>query len=265
MRTGKGPKASRTNRIHESIEDQPDLRQRFAQMGLREKELLQLRYLFDPTYPRIWDMICMLSEEAARDFVARLNLLIKDWDVSDARNRARIEVRMEDTITDFDRKLAEYNHAIAARDAGGQIVSFSDVVASEPAAIATRRVTLPVLGRAAAGVPKDMVQLEGEELQAADDHTIQPGDFIVVADGDSMSECGIHDGDYCVIHHTPEVDNGQIALVAIGDGSTIKRFYRDNGDVRLEPCSPDYPAQHYGPQDDVRVLGRFIKVVTPEA
>ncbi|MEN6596031.1 MAG: S24 family peptidase, partial [Clostridiaceae bacterium] len=128
-------------------------------------------------------------------------------------------------------------------------------------------VTLPVLGRAAAGEPKGMVELSGEELLARNDqdHIIQPGDFIVIADGDSMVDCGIHDGDYCVFHHTPTVENGQIALVAVGDGSTIKRFYKEETGFRLVACNPNHPDQNYPPDADVRVLGHFIKAIQPEA
>lgn len=266
LRTGEGTMENRVDRIREYVSDAPDLRQRLLQMEFREKQLEQLRYLFAPTYPRIWDMLKLLSEDTALDFVARLNLLIKEWDESDVKARARIEVRMEDMVTDFPAKITAYQRYIKKRFDDGAVIPFSAVTTTEAEGEPTR-VTLPVLGRAAAGEPKGMIELSGEELLARNDHDhiIQPGDFIVIADGDSMIDCGIHDGDYCVIHQTPEVENGQIALIAVGDGSTIKRFYKVETGFRLVACNAAYPDQHYPPDADVRVLGHFIKAIQPEA
>lgn len=265
IKTGEGSKEILADRIREFVNDEPDLRQRLTQMEFREQQLEQLRYLFAPTYPRIWDMLKLLSEDSSLDFVARLNLLIKEWDQSDVRYRARIEVRMEDMIVDFPAKLSAYQRYVNRRKDEGAVVPFNEVAATEAEA-APVRVMLPVIGRAAAGAPKSMISLEGEELRTNGDvaHDIRPGDFIVIADGDSMVDCGIHDGDHCVIHQTPTVENGQIALVAIDDGSTIKRFYKDDDGYRLVPCSADHEEQHYPPDAPIRVLGKFVKVILPD-
>mgnify|MGYP000959726215 CR=1 FL=1 len=265
LRTGEGSMESRTDRIREFVIEEPDLRQRLTQMEYREQQLEQLRYLFAPTYPRIWDMLKLLSDGSASDFVARLNLLIKEWDLSDIKSRARIEVRMEDMIIDFPDKISAYHRFMSKRTDKGSVVPFDEIAVSE-APSAPARVMLPVLGRAAAGAPKSMISLEGEELRTNGDvaHDIRPGDFIVIADGDSMVDCGIHDGDHCVIHQTPEVSNGQIALVAVDDGSTIKRFYKERDGFRLVPCSADHAEQHYPPDAPIRVLGKFVKVIQPD-
>jgi len=265
IKTGEGSKEILADRIREYVIEEPDLRQRLTQMEYREQQLEQLRYLFAPTYPRIWDMLKLLSEDSSFDFVARLNLLIKEWDQSDVRYRARIEVRMEDMIVDFPAKLSAYQRYVNRRKDEGAVVPFNEIAASETPS-APARVILPVIGRAAAGAPKTMISLEGEELRTNGDvaHDIRPGDFIVIADGDSMVECGIHDGDHCVIHQTPEVANGQIALVAVDDGSTIKRFYMDDNGFRLVPCSADHAEQHYPPDAPIRVLGKFVKVIQPD-
>jgi repressor LexA len=265
IKTGEGIKESRIDRIREYVNEEPDLRQRLTQMEFREQQLEQLRFLFAPTYPRIWDMLKLLSEDSSHDFVARLNLLIKEWDQSDVKNRARIEVRMEDMIVDFSVKITAYQRYISKRKDDGAVVPF-DVIVDNEASAPPARVTLPVMGRAAAGAPKSMVDLEGEDLFTNGDeaHMIRPGDFIVIADGDSMIECGIHDGNHCVIHQTPEVGNGQIALVAIDDGSTIKKFYKEKDGFRLVPCNPEFEEQRYPSDAPIRVLGKFVKVIHPE-
>lgn len=263
--SGIGSMENAADLIREHIADEPALRRYLLRMEFREQQLEQLRYLFAPTYPRIWDMLKLLSGDSSLDFVARLNLLIKEWDQSDVKNRARMEVRMEDMVVDFPAKISAYQRYVNKRKDEGAVVPFVEIAATETAA-APLRVMLPVIGRAAAGAPKTMISLEGEELRTNGDvaHDIRPGDFIVIADGDSMVDCGIQDGDHCVIHQTPEVANGQIALVAVEDGSTIKRFYKERDGFRLVPCSADHEEQHYPSDAPIRVLGKFVKVIQPD-
>ena len=267
LRTGEGVKEDSTFRLREAVKEQPDLNRHIDKLVIGKGSRDQLAYLFGATYPQPHALLNMLSQSDAQDFLARLNLLIKEWDDSrgNTRKRARIEVRIEDAIEDFSIKLNEFNKKKRLQD--DTVISFSEMLNEDEEDTELRRITLPVLGRAAAGAPKDMIELEGDELIARndEDHIVSPGDFVVIADGDSMVDAGIHDGDYCVIHQTPDVENGQIALVAVGDGSTIKRFYKDDDGVRLVPCNDQYKAQHYPPNASIRVLGHFIKAIPPEA
>lgn len=119
---------------------------------------------------------------------------------------------------------------------------------------------LPVVGRSAAGLPILMIETQDDAVSADDDTQARPGDFIVIAVGDSMVDAGISDGDRCIIRPQVPVENGQIALVSVDDGSTIKRFYKDDNGVRLVPCNDAYPVQHYGMDAPIRILGRFVAV-----
>ena len=120
---------------------------------------------------------------------------------------------------------------------------------------------LPVMGRSAAGMPIEMVSIPNEPITINGEAQVKVGDFIVIAVGDSMIEAGIHDGDQCVIRPQDQVENGEIALIAVDDGSTIKRFYQDDQGIHLKPCNPAHPTQHYDVDAPIRVLGRFISVV----
>lgn len=121
--------------------------------------------------------------------------------------------------------------------------------------------SLPVMGRSAAGMPIEMVSIPEEPVTINGEPRVRAGDFIVIAVGDSMIEAGIQDGDKCVIRPQEWVENGEIALVAVDDGSTIKRFYQDEHGIHLKPCNPAHPTQHYDVGAPIRVLGRFITVV----
>lgn len=123
------------------------------------------------------------------------------------------------------------------------------------------KLKIPVMGRSAAGLPIEMVSIPDDPVVIDVETRIKAGDFIVIAVGDSMIDAGIHDGDKCVIRPRDWVENGEIALLAVNDGSTIKKFFKDADGFRLVPCNPAYPIQRYGSDAAIRVLGRFISVV----
>ena len=105
----------------------------------------------------------------------------------------------------------------------------------------------------------DMIRISA----VSDKHKkISPQDFVVEIHGDSMIDAGIFDGDYAVIHPCPAADNGQIALVAVGEDCTLKRFYRTTGGVELHPCNPDHEVQRYRLSDEIRIMGLFVCTCT---
>ena len=59
--------------------------------------------------------------------------------------------------------------------------------------------------------------------------------FLLSVRGESMIEAGINDGDFVVVKEQPVADNGDIVVAIIDDGATVKRFYKEQGHVRLQP------------------------------
>lgn len=118
---------------------------------------------------------------------------------------------------------------------------------------------LPVLDYIACGEPifmeerMDIYVNVGENAHA---------DFLLQAKGDSMINARIHDGDLVIVQATPQVENGQIAVVAIDDEVTLKRFYYypETQQICLQSENPAYaPMIFSGEQlQDIRVLGRAI-------
>ena len=97
----------------------------------------------------------------------------------------------------------------------------------------------PLLGEVACGKPIFMSEeresyiMSGTEIKA---------DFCLKAKGDSMIGARIMDGDIVFIRSQPEVENGEIAAVAVDDEATLKRFYRDEetGTITLVSENPTY-------------------------
>jgi repressor LexA len=134
-----------------------------------------------------------------------------------------------------------------------------ELVGREREAPAATLAKLPLLGQIAAGGP-----LLAE--QDIEDHLAVPetllGDFLLRVKGDSMINAGILDGDIVVVRRTQEARDGEIVVALAGDDetadeATVKRFFRENGRVRLQPendaLEPIY-AQH------VQILGRVTGV-----
>lgn len=65
--------------------------------------------------------------------------------------------------------------------------------------------------------------------------------FFLRADGDSMRDAGILDGDLLVVDRAQEAAHGSIVIAALDGEFTVKRLLRRDGRVILAPANPDYP------------------------
>jgi repressor LexA len=64
--------------------------------------------------------------------------------------------------------------------------------------------------------------------------------FVLRVKGNSMIEDHIRDGDYVIVEKRQEAENGETVVALLDrDKATLKRFYRENGHVRLQPANPD--------------------------
>ena len=119
--------------------------------------------------------------------------------------------------------------------------------------------SLPMLGEIACGKPifmdenRDNYTMIGSNVKA---------DFCLKAKGDSMVNARIMDGDMVFIRSQPEVENGEIAAVAIDDEATLKRFYRDEitQTVTLISENPIYAPMVFTKecQKNVYILGKAV-------
>ena len=95
----------------------------------------------------------------------------------------------------------------------------------------------PIVGRIRAGRPLFAEEnLEGffplpEEFAAGGDY------FILRVEGESMSGAGIAEGDLVIVRRQENLENGEIGAFLLGDEATIKRFYREKEQIRLQPAN----------------------------
>ncbi|MDQ2622894.1 MAG: transcriptional repressor LexA [Actinomycetota bacterium] len=95
---------------------------------------------------------------------------------------------------------------------------------------------LPLLGRISAG--PGMLAEENIEDYVDVPSVIgsREGDYILEVRGESMKNAGIMDGDYVIVHPTPDADNGQIVVAMLDEEeATVKRLYKESDHLRLQP------------------------------
>ena len=116
---------------------------------------------------------------------------------------------------------------------------------------------IPLVGSIACGTPILAQQNIDGHVDAPEDIRC---DFGLRCKGDSMIGAGIHDGDAVYIHIQPEVENGEIAAVRIGEEATLKRVYYDGTTLTLMPYNNAYaPMVYTGPQlEDVHIEGKAV-------
>lgn len=122
---------------------------------------------------------------------------------------------------------------------------------------------IPVLGSISAGLPLYAEEnIEGyiyTELNSGGEY------FALRVKGDSMNAARIMEGDILVVRRQDQVENGEIAVVMVGDeDATVKRFFCGKGIVTLMPQStnPEHTPQIYDPaKTPVKVIGRVMQTI----
>ena len=96
-------------------------------------------------------------------------------------------------------------------------------------------ITLPLIGRVAAGIPILAEQNVEETLTLPTSIVGDASSFVLRVHGTSMINAGIFDGDYIVVKEQHDAHDGEIVVALLDDSATVKTFYREDGRVRLQP------------------------------
>ena len=102
-----------------------------------------------------------------------------------------------------------------------------------------RAVELPLVGKVAAGRPIEAIPQPDtvavpEEMVSRKDKV-----FVLKVQGNSMIEENIRDGDLVIVEERQTAENGEVVVALVDESEvTLKKLYRDNGRVRLQPANP---------------------------
>lgn len=118
-----------------------------------------------------------------------------------------------------------------------------------------KTVDIPIVGKVTAGSP--ILAMENIEdtypvpLELVEGHDV----FMLKVQGESMIEAGILDGDLVLVKEQKTARNGEIVVALLGEEATIKRFYKEKDQFRLQPenqfMTPIYAKE-------VGILGKVI-------
>ena len=116
---------------------------------------------------------------------------------------------------------------------------------------------VPLIGAIACGDPITAIQNREGDVNAPVDMRC---DFALKCQGESMIGAGIHDGDVVYIRIQPEVENGEIAAVRIGEEATLKRVYLHNDYIELRPENPAFESiiRRREEMNDVQIEGKAV-------
>ena len=116
---------------------------------------------------------------------------------------------------------------------------------------------LPVVGQVAAGRPVLAEENIEEYIPVPQIAGGDEGGFVLRVKGDSMMGAGIFEGDYVVVRPQETADDGEIVVALVEEEATVKRFFREQDHVRLQP---ENDALEPIRSRDVQLLGRVVGV-----
>lgn len=119
-------------------------------------------------------------------------------------------------------------------------------------------VSIPVMGRIAAGTPIAAIQSHSNTISLPPDMLGAGEHYALEVKGDSMVDAGIFDGDTVLIHKQNSASNGEIVVALIDDEeATLKRLRRKGNSIALEAANPAYETRIFGPER-VAVQGKLV-------
>jgi repressor LexA len=121
-----------------------------------------------------------------------------------------------------------------------------------------RPISIPVMGRIAAGTPIEAIQSKTHVMNMPPELLSSGEHFALEVRGDSMIDAGILDGDTALIKKTDVAETGDIVVALIDDEeATLKRLRRRGNSIALEPANTAYETRIL-PQDRVKIQGKMV-------
>ena len=116
-------------------------------------------------------------------------------------------------------------------------------------------VNVPLLGQVAAGQPLLAVENITNYFPIPQECLPNEETFMLTVKGDSMINMGIYEGDKIIVKKQTTANNGEVVVALVDDSATVKRFYKENGHIRLQPEN-DFMDPII--VDDCEILGKVI-------
>ncbi len=119
-------------------------------------------------------------------------------------------------------------------------------------------ISVPLVGTIAAGTP--ILAEENIERYFNIDSSIK-ADFCLRIKGDSMINEGIHNNDIVFIHQQPILENGEIGAIIIDGEATLKRFYKTDTGIVLQPANEKYAPIIVDENSNLIIAGKLSAIL----
>ena len=174
------------------------------------------------------------------------------------RARALEVIRMPDTIAPGLQPRRGFSPSVIEGSLGKPEPKPQPAPAMESAEAA---VSVPVMGRIAAGVPISAIQNNTHNISVPPEMLGGGEHYALEVKGDSMIEAGIFDGDTVIVKNTSTANPGEIVVALVDDEeATLKRFRRKGASIALEAANPAYETRIFGP-DRVSIQGKLVGLI----
>ena len=124
--------------------------------------------------------------------------------------------------------------------------------------------TLPILGRVAAGAPIGAAGEVGDTLLVDLGLFKRTPDYLLRVKGHSMRDDGIFDGDLVAVKRADTAENGDTVVARIDGEITIKRLKRTTRKLMLLPRNPDYAPIEVPRDADFAIEGLYCGLIRSE-
>lgn len=124
-----------------------------------------------------------------------------------------------------------------------------------------KMLSLPIVGIISCGNGSFTYE-EIENYEATPDSWVRGGEFFYLrAEGDSMINARILNGDLVLIRRQADLENGEIGAIVVNDKIYLKRIYKDGNRISLHSENPNYPRMTVSEDDEVYIIGKLKKII----
>lgn len=226
-------------------------RKRKKGLSERQKRILQVLEQFQEEngYPPSIREICDLADISSTSVVNYYLDQLQEMNYIERDNRVSRGIRLLQPLSDLEGAATRLKQAV------------DDLL------------RIPMVGRIAAGSPlpipdSDFNRFDAESMVDVARSMLTTREkveelFALEVQGDSMIDAMINDGDIVIMKPAQEARNGEMVAVWINSDNetTLKYFYRENGQIRLQPANPAYQPIIISNPKDVEVQGKVVMVI----
>lgn len=160
----------------------------------------------------------------------------------------RFRIKSTKTVSDLLQSLANkgFIERDPSRSRGVRLIGYAAAAGTQP---------VPYYGKVAAGVAP--LVAEHRSFFITMERRFLPSEdcFALRVAGDSMTQRGLHDGDYVFVNPSARAHDGEIIAARVNEAAVVKTLRHSGGSIVLQSAHPGEPDIQVRPQDDFAVLG----------